>query len=325
MNDSEAAGQESVTVAEPPVRHTVQGKPVDSGFDVRLDYHRTVIPATGDLDKPHGLDFFGRSRDIINDPVNALIRRVPDAGGVDEDGRVILHNGLRVPLVGPDAYYGEFSHLLVVNRGVHEPLEEFLFQQVVDSMTGSPTMIELGAYWAHYSMWMKSRLGDARVIMVEPETVNINAGRNNFERNGLQGEFIQDFVGTGYFEIDAFVTDNHVDHIDILHADIQGYEVDMIDGASQSLGSGVIDRIFVSTHGDDLHQTCLSKLRSFGYQIIAESNFQDTTCWDGIIFATREQRFSPVESFTPCTRLEANAFTSTGRQAYLDTIRRISG
>jgi hypothetical protein len=62
--------------------------------------------------------------------------------GVVEGDPVFLHNGLRV--LG--AYYGPFSQLLAINRGVHEPLEEFVFQEVLKRLPAAPSMIELGAY-----------------------------------------------------------------------------------------------------------------------------------------------------------------------------------
>jgi len=45
--------------------------------------------------------------------------------------KVILHNGIRVPVGGELACYGEFSDILVINRGVHEPLEEYCFQELL--------------------------------------------------------------------------------------------------------------------------------------------------------------------------------------------------
>jgi hypothetical protein len=106
------------------------------------------------LPKAASGDFLGRFREVISDPLNLLIERVPMAGFLDGN-QVYLHNGLRVPVAGPGAYYGPFSQLLVINRGVHEPLEEFVFQEVLKCLPEAPSMIELGAYWGHYSMWFK--------------------------------------------------------------------------------------------------------------------------------------------------------------------------
>ena len=48
-------------------------------------------------------DFIGRFREIISDPLNLLIQRVPNAGMI-EDNNVLLHNGIKVPLSGPYSY-----------------------------------------------------------------------------------------------------------------------------------------------------------------------------------------------------------------------------
>jgi hypothetical protein len=85
------------------------------------------------LSKAHPNDFLGRFREVISDPLNLLIERVPHAGMVEAND-VYLHNGLRVPVAGEGAYYGPFSHLLVINRGVHEPLEEYVFQELLKTL-----------------------------------------------------------------------------------------------------------------------------------------------------------------------------------------------
>ena len=42
--------------------------------------------------------YLERYREIISDPLNVLIEKVPEAGYVDKTGCVILHNGNRVPM-----------------------------------------------------------------------------------------------------------------------------------------------------------------------------------------------------------------------------------
>jgi hypothetical protein len=109
--------------------------------------------------------FLERYREVVSDPINLLIKRVPEAGYVDKNGFVILHNGNRVPVEGKLAYYNNFSDILIINRGVHEPLEEFCFQEVLKKIkTESPIMIELGAYWAHYSMWFHERIFKSKML-----------------------------------------------------------------------------------------------------------------------------------------------------------------
>ena len=157
-------------------------------------------------------DFVGRFREVISDPLNLLIDRVPLAG-VMNGNEVHLHNGIRVPVTGAGAYYGGFSQLLVVNRGVHEPLEEYVFQELLRNMPDAPQMIELGAYWGHYSMWLKKERPAAKVIMVEPDPANLAVGQANFRRNGLDGEFILAAVGKGQWQLDPFMQSRRMDRL----------------------------------------------------------------------------------------------------------------
>ncbi len=244
------------------------------------------------LRKADANDFAGRFREVISDPINLLIERVPEAGMV-QGGEVILHNGNRVPIVGNYTYYGDFSQVLIINRGVHEPLEEYVFQEVMRRMPEAPSLIELGAYWGHYSMWLKKLRPRATTILVEPDPNNLAAGKYNFGRNGFTGEFIQSFVGKGQFEVDAFMEGRGIVHLDVLHVDIQGYEMEMMAGSRRALEQAKIDYAFVSTHSQDLHHGIMRALEGFGYCVEAASDFDhDTTSYDGFVFASspRAQR-----------------------------------
>jgi hypothetical protein len=230
-------------------------------------------------------DHLGRYREIVSDPLNLLIERVPMAGVV-EGTDVYLHNGHRVPLNGPDAYYGRFSQILVINRGVHEPLEEFVFQEVLRRLRSSPLMIELGAYWGHYSMWLKKVRPDATVIMVEPVMERLAIGQANFARNGYGGEFIHASVGAGQWELDRFVAARGISHIDVLHVDVQGHEAVLLDGGRKALGEGLVDHLFVSTHSQDLHRHVVDALARLGYRVEVSSDFsEETTSYDGFVLA----------------------------------------
>ena len=243
-------------------------------------------------------DFLGRCREVISDPLNLLIERVPRAGIV-EGNEVYLHNGNRVPISGAGAYYGAFSQLLVVNRGVHEPLEEYVFQEVLKDLPESPQMIELGAYWAHYSMWLKKARPKATTIMVEPDPSNLAAGRANFSRNGFDGEFIQAAVATGLWQLDRFVKSRSISHVDILHVDIQGYEAEFLAGARDTLSEAMVDYLFVSTHSQLLHQRIMSELVEFRYCLDVSSDYDnDTTASDGFVFALSPHAKKIFSKFT---------------------------
>ena len=245
-----------------------------------------------------------RMRDVVSDPMNLLIERVPQAGYVDSKRRVILHNGNRVPVAGRHSYYGDFSDLLVINRGVHEPLEEYCFQETLRRIRRpAPVMIELGAYWAHYSMWLKSRFPVARCTMVEPIRRNINAGRKNFQTNGFDGTFIQANVSADDFRVDEYMSTSQTEHVDILHSDIQGFEAAMLDDARQTLSSHRVDYVFVSTHSDELHVAVVDKLRGYGYRIEASSCFSDhSTSYDGFVLASSPAARRVTEGLQPWGR-----------------------
>jgi Methyltransferase FkbM domain len=263
---------------------------VDPATDLSIAVHTRgdapMTSATTLTPKAASEDFGGRFREVISDPLNMLIERVPMAGLV-EGNEVILHNGNRVPFEGEGAYYGPFSNLLIVNRGVHEPLEEFVFQELLRSMPETPLMIELGAYWAHYSMWLKKARRNAKVIMVEPDPSALAAGQSNFARNGFDGEFIQAAVTKGQWELDPFLQSRGIDKVDILHVDIQGYETHMIVGAQTALAQNSVDYCFISTHSQAIHQQMIADLTGHGYRIEAASDFDDdTTSFDGLVFAS---------------------------------------
>lgn len=257
------------------------------------------------LNKASPDDFKGRFREIINDPINLLIRRVPNAGYV-LDNHVVMHNGLHMPISGEHAYYHGFSDILVINRGVHEPLEEFCFQTLLKRLAKQqPTMLELGAYWAHYSSWLKHIIPESTVIMVEPEEQNILSGKYTFEKNMLQGEFINDFVGQDAFQVDRYLQNKNLNYLDVLHSDIQGYELEMLEGAKQSLINGRVGYLMISTHSESLHDEVTAFLERVNYRVEISSGFDmHTTSFDGFIFASN-QNLTPVFShFTPLGRNE---------------------
>ena len=230
-------------------------------------------------------DFEGRFREILSDPLNLLIHRHPEAG-IRADDLVTLHNGHRVPVTGASAYYGDFARILIYNRGVHEPLEEFAFQCLVSHLPPAPVMLELGAYWAHYAMWMAKVRPSATLHMIEPDPAHLAVGQENFARHGYRGHFRQGFVGAGALAIDPLMTELGLEHITLLHSDIQGHEAHMLDGAAQALAAHRIDWLFVSTHSQALHLGVETRLRAAGYRIEVSSDVErHTTSYDGFIMA----------------------------------------
>jgi hypothetical protein len=240
-------------------------------------------------------DWRNRVRDALACPDNAYIPRVPSAGKI-ENGQLIMHNGLRVHEL---SYDGEGPRdLMKQNGGVHEPQEERLFMEVLRSLRPGSTMLELGSYWAFYSMWFYREVSDARCYCVEPASRNIQMGKDNFALNfGASPPhvlFEQAFAGSAdkpadatscipTVSIDGFLAKHRVKRLAIMHADTQGHELDALLGAKHSLSRKVIDYVFLSTHSNDLHRQCLHELRKMEYRILADVDLLETFSFDGLI------------------------------------------
>jgi hypothetical protein len=241
-----------------------------------------------------------RIDEVIACPDNQFIPRVPDAGKL-VDGQVVMHNGIKVGGMG---YYGAgILNMLIENRGVHEPQEERAFAAVLRHLPSGSTMLELGAYWAYYSLWFSKSVPDARCYLVEPMIENLRSGQSNFEFNNARGNFTQAFVGSEdrtdrrgkvTIAVDPFCQRQGIDHLAILHADIQGGEADMLRGAKGMLGRKAADWVFISTHSNALHRECQDILRSHGYIIMASADLDETYSSDGLIVAKAHAGLLPA-------------------------------
>ena len=166
-------------------------------------------------------------------------------------------------------------------------------------------MLELGAYWAHYSMWLKSRIPGARVTMAEPDPDNAAVGRANLTKNGIEGTYIEDFVGDGRFELDAWFEQGERDRLDVLHCDIQGFETEMLSGARAVLEARRVDYWFISTHSQKIHREIERCMREAGYRIEVFADFdQQTTSHDGFILAMHPKRPAVIPGPAPLGRSE---------------------
>ncbi len=248
--------------------------------------------------KAEATDLEGRFREIMEDPNNTYLPKVKNAGQII-DNSVIMHNGLKVNL-GEHSYYGDFSKILLMNKGVHEPQEERIFMEVLKYIPENSIMVELGSYWAFYSMWFQKETVGAINYMIEPELNRLNSGKTNFALNNMKGDFTQGTIGHSGINIDKFVQEKNIGQIDILHSDIQGYELEMLHGAQTTISQKKIKFIFVSTHSQELHYACLDFLTSNSYSIISSVDFDNETyCYDGIIVAKMDGILGPEKMEIP--------------------------
>lgn len=235
-------------------------------------------------------------------PDNSFIPRVPEAGHII-DGLQTMHNGIKVHV---GSYYGMgASGLLQKNTGVHEPQEERVFQEVLKVIPPGKAILELGAYWAFYSMWFCKTVPNGRAYMVEPMAENLLFGQKNFKVNGLEGDFTRGYVGekpgtaqdgVRIIAVDPFLQEKKIEDLAILHSDIQGFEMDMLKGAEASIKAGKIWFFFISTHSEQLHRDCEAFFLKHGCQTLASVSPAESYSFDGILVcrAPHAPAMSPI-------------------------------
>jgi len=236
-------------------------------------------------------EWLRRIDDVLQGEDRNFISPHPNAGKI-VDGFLVMHNGIRIK---PLSYYGfPMLRMFKLCKGVHEPQEERVFQEVLKVMPPGATMLELGSYWAFYSMWFQKTVPDARCFMVEPEEAGLKSGKENFEINGLQGDFTRAFIGNEYREnsppiltVDWILSNKNIPFLDLLHSDIQGYELQMLEGASDSFLQGKVGYVFISTHSNQVHGACENKLRDYDHVILHSINLDNSYSEDGLIVAAR--------------------------------------
>lgn len=230
---------------------------------------------------------------VKDSPDFDAIPKHPKAGRLS-GMRLVMHNGLKVL---PTAYYGwQFLARSRVTQTVDEPQEERVFGDLLPLLDEGSVMLELGSFWAFYSLWFHSRVANGVNHMIEPEYKNMLYGVTNFESNGFHTNafFTHAFVdaapgvinGVRVISVDEYCRENGIERLTVLHSDIQGYESNMLDGAREMLEEKRIDYVFISSHSNELHAECMEKLACFGYVIVTEANLDEAYQADGFIFAS---------------------------------------
>lgn len=209
-----------------------------------------------------------------------------NAGEIINDN-LIMHNGI---LIHPLSYYGKNAvELFKITKGVHEPQEERVFQEVLKVIPDKATMVEFGSYWSFYSIWFKSLIKNGKSFLVEANEKNLNYGKHNFKINGHEGDFTcarvcRTFVEGQCVSLDSFVKDKNIDFLDIFHADIDGSEMEMLIGGENTFNNNKVGFAFISTHFD-LHEKCVELLKSYNYEILHSISLTESYSFDGIIVA----------------------------------------
>ena len=245
--------------------------------------------------------------------------KVSDAGRFREvDGVTVqvMHNGV---LVEKDAYCGAWiTEIIRCLRGHHEPQEELIFSRMVERLLATeerPSMIELGSWWAYFSLWFRRALPRSHVVAMEPDQRFLEVGRRNFGFNRESATFIHGAIGPhpgetmrflaesdgGFhdvpqYDVAALMSLGGLDRISLLLADIQGAETILIEQLRPLIARGCIRFLLISTHhhsisGDPMtHQKVLAEIQAGGGHVIAEHTVGESFSGDGLIAASFDPR-----------------------------------
>lgn len=229
---------------------------------------------------------------------NARINKVANAGHL-KDGKLTMHNGLQI---APLSYYGApMLKMFMENESVHEPQEEYVFQEVLKTMRDDAVMLELGCYWGFYSMWFADKIDGNRNYLIDNHD-GITRAKANFAMNNLEGTFMEGYIGKddpnsdiSITNVDRICKDQKIDFIDVLHSDIQGFEMEMLQTMPEIVKNRAIGYIFISTHSKKLHYGCIDWLKENNYKVLCHSDLENSFSEDGLIVA-KERSYKGIEN-----------------------------
>jgi FkbM family methyltransferase len=250
--------------------------------------------------------------------------KVPGAGEVfDLDGTAVqrMHNGL---LIEEGCYFGPWmTEIIRVLEGNHEPQEEVVFHEVLERLLATEpdaTMVELGSFWAYYTMWFLARSGGGRAVCLEPDPGNLEVGRRNLALNGMSATFLHAAVGPEpgaelnivaessgqtvtvvQHDLASLMATTGLSRVGLLMVDIQGFETPLLERAVPLLSAGAVRFAIVSTHHHEIsgeavtHQKALALLRACGAHVIAEHSVAESYSGDGLIAVSFDERDLDLE------------------------------
>jgi FkbM family methyltransferase len=230
------------------------------------------------------------------------IPKVENAGQVIETEHgpaQIMHPGV---LVHEGCYHQQWmTDLIRALQGHHEPQEEKLFYEVLKYVPDDAVILELGSFWAFYSLWFKKEKSKSKAYLIEPNPYKIELGQHNFLLNNFEGDFMQGYIGASHIDpsvfvdwdgkkfsvpqvsVDWYLKHKNIDKLHILQADIQDNEAELLSGMKDTLASRGVDFIFLGTHSPNY--PFRKTLVDAGYVILEEFEVHESFFDDGLILA----------------------------------------
>jgi hypothetical protein len=186
----------------------------------------------------------------------------------------VKYNQFGMPV---DEYFFDNDEIILIEKFEKIALE--IKEQNIETYS----MIELGSNQAYYSLLFKSILKDKNVksIMVEPHDPYLIRGIEHFNINNYDGIFLNKSIGNIWVahnidfgkeitSVDEIIKEYELDCLTILHSDIDGAELSMLNGSDWALSNKKIKYAFILTHGLEIHLKCLDIISKYDYQILLD-------------------------------------------------------
>jgi len=240
------------------------------------------------------------------------IPKVEKAGQVVETEHgpaQIMHPGV---LVHEGCYHQQWmTDLIRALQGHHEPQEEKLFYEVLKYVPDDAVILELGSFWAFYSLWFKKEKPQSKAYLVEPNPYKLQLGQHNFLLNSFEGDFMQGYIGSSHIDpsvfvdwdgknfsvpqvsIDWYLKHKNIDKLHILQADIQNNESELLTGMKDTLSDRKVDFIFLGTHSPNY--PFRKTLVDAGYIILEEFEVPESFFDDGLILACSPEMADKID------------------------------
>lgn len=199
-----------------------------------------------------------------------------------------------------------------------------LFDEVLEKISNkkNPTMVEIGCWWAFWSLCFRKKYPEGKNILIELGKRHLSIGINNFKLNQFSethywgGFFLGD--SNTYFDVESnynfpklpneYFDDSLIgkmtgpeldfidvysieklDKIDLLHMDIQGSELPLLEDISKNyefLLKDKIENIVVATHSTDIHEKLSQIFLNHGFKFMKDMKWPSVG-GDGMLIVTK--------------------------------------
>ncbi|NET11882.1 MAG: FkbM family methyltransferase [Okeania sp. SIO1H6] len=276
-----------------------------------------------DMERTHSLLYnWGSEKDLISTVETK--ENMDESNDKDTDQNIhTFDNGIKLY----KRHLIEVQRARYQKVNLHEPEEERWFSEILlkkEEDKDDSILVDVGAAVGYYCILAKQISPSIQIHAFEPLTIHQKNLLENLHLNGvndqnitLHKQAIAATIGECLFQqrkfsshlvksettqnknsqsvlvqtitLDKFCCDIQPD-ITLVKVDVQGGEIEVLQGAAQASCSGKIKNWIIGTHGKDIHRRCLEILRSYGYTIIYESqNVLDQP--DGIVVASKSSSF----------------------------------